>query len=148
MKKIQWTLAAVALAALAGNLAPAAHAQDGDGWTVTKALQSEKLDYSKLNNSTYDYADIATAKGNHYSDNQVATMLKIAKLSGQRFKDVFWALNRGETFAMLAGKYNIPYSRLRHVDAEKDEIAAFESAYLATGKTSARRDKIDAILMK
>ena len=148
MKTLKLTIAGAALAALALNIAPAARAQDGGGWTVAKALDSEKLDYSKLNNSTYDYADIATAKGDHLSDTEVAKILKIARHSGQKFKDVLWAVNRGETFAMLAAKNGLSNASLRHVDAEKDEIAAFQSAYLATGAPSVRRNKIDRILMK
>lgn len=148
MKSTTLTIAGVALAALALNIAPAARAQDGGGWTVAKAMASDKLDFTKLNNSTYDYADISMAKGDRLSDTQVAKILKIARHSGQRFKDVLAAVNRGETFAVLAAKNGVAYSSLRDVDAEKDEIAAFESAYLATGMPSVRRNTVDKILMR
>ncbi len=103
----------------------------------------EPLDYSKLFNITYDYNDIVKAKAAKLSDDDVARALRIARARHVPFSSVVAAVGRGESFASVAHGTN-----LSHLEKEKDEIAAFESAYFSSGWIAQRRNNIDYLLAK
>lgn len=88
-----------------------------------------KMDYSILSNRNYDYVDLQQAKAHGYSDSQVASIATIAAKSGYSFRTVLAAVDRGESFPMLASKYNLRIGDVYSNDKEKQEIANYMAAY-------------------
>lgn len=150
-----WVLAG-AVAAMLGGSTLAARAQDATTTTTTDSTMSTTTttgamnggmmnngmsgdmsggmtDFSILSNPNYDYKNLMQAKAYGLSDSQIATISKIAKESYTPFPEIAADVERGETFPMLAGKYNLNLSNIYDVDTEKQEIANYEAAYEATG---------------
>jgi uncharacterized surface protein with fasciclin (FAS1) repeats len=90
-------------------------------------------DYSILSNPNYDYVDLMQAKARGLSDNQIATVSKIAKESGVPFSEIARAVERGQTFPSLAGEYNLKLADVYSADKEKQEIADYISTYESIG---------------
>jgi hypothetical protein len=132
------------LASLSGACAVlACQVANGDGNTGSPTqLPSTALDYSRINNNTYTYSDLAIAKSRHLSDEQIAKILKVAELTGVKFRNISEAVERGDTFTTIADDYRIRCSDLKDVQKQKDEISAFEAAYEATGAEGSRRQNI------
>ena len=124
----------IGLAAVLGTMStPAARAQ------TRPAPSNEALDYSMLNNRVFDFFDLNAAKAHSLSDRQVATILKIARLSGKSFHVIGAAVYQGGTFRQIAWDHNVPYSALKNVVQEEDDIASYTAAYLSTGSAGQRR---------
>ena len=87
------------------------------------------IDYSILNNQLYNYVDLQQAKNRGLSDSQIATIAKIAKKSYMPFTAVSAAVERGETFPMLATEYSLNVDDVYESDKEKTEIANYTTAY-------------------
>jgi len=90
-------------------------------------------DYSILSNPAYDYIDLQQAKARGLSDSQIATIAKISKESGEPFRMVSAAVERGQTFPSLAGEYNLKLADVYSADKEKQEIANYISTYESIG---------------
>ncbi|MBV9852188.1 MAG: hypothetical protein JO250_21185 [Armatimonadetes bacterium] len=152
MKHQNW-IASGAIIALLAAASPALKAQDNgtSGTTPPPAatdttpsagsnmsgsssgMSGGTIDYSLLNTQAFDYLDLKKAQVHGYSDNQIATIAKIAEQTGERFSDVRAALGRGESFVMLAQEYNLSLADLYDVDAEKAKIENYKRAYETTG---------------
>jgi len=89
--------------------------------------------YSILSNPAYDYIDLQQAKARGLSDSQIATIAKISKESGESFRMVSSAVERGQTFPSLAGEYNLKLADVYSADKEKQEIADYISTYESIG---------------
>ena len=136
MKHQNW-IAAGAIAAMVAA-APALKAQDSTSTTtgsMSTGMSSPAgtIDYTVLANRTFDYLDLTQAKASGLSDNQVATVAKIAEETGQPFHSIRADLMRGESFSMLATKYNLDLADLYNVDDEKTKIDNYKAAYETTG---------------
>ncbi len=94
-------------------------------------------DFSLLNNMTYNYVDLQQAKARGLSDNQIATIAKIASESEVPFTFVSAAVERGETFPYLAGEYNLKLADVYKNDKYKQQIAEYMAAYDAASLKSA-----------
>ena len=136
MKHQNW----IAVGAIAAMMAaaPALKAQDSTSTTtgsMSTGMSSPAgtIDYTVLANRTFDYLDLTQAKASGLSDNQVATVAKIAEETGQPFHSVRGDLMRGESFPTLATMYNLNLADLYNVDDEKAKIDAYKSAYETTG---------------
>ena len=146
-----WVLASAVAAMLAGS-SLAVRAQDATGTTTTTDstmstttttgamtggmsgdMSGGMTDFSILSNPNYDYKELMQAKAYGLSDSQIATISKIAKESYMPFHEISADVQRGETFPMLAGKYNLNLGSIYDVDTEKQEIANYIAAYEATG---------------
>lgn len=118
-------------------------------WTVAGAYAKppdDVIDCSKLYNTVYDYEGISRAKQASLSDDDVARVLKMTRRSGLPFRYFVAALARKEPLSALARRAGVSMAELKDVRAEKDELAAYESAYFATGNIAARRNNIDRLL--
>lgn len=91
------------------------------------------IDYSVLGNRDFNYTDIKKAKSEGFSDNEVASIAKIAHYSGVPFADITDRALSGTTFSTLATQLNLKLGDVLDVADEKDKIAAYETAYEATG---------------
>lgn len=116
--------------------------------TPARPPLNEPLDYGKLYNPVYDYDDIVRAKTAFMSDDDVARVLKMVKRSGLPFRYFVAAYARKEPFTKLAKRAGVGMAELKNVSEEKDELAAYEAAYLATGEGARRRNRIDVLLAK
>ena len=94
------------------------------------------MDYHILSNPHYDYVDLMQAKARGLSDSQIATIAKIAKTSGVPFREVSSAVERGATFPMLAGEYNLKLADVYENEKEKQQIADYISVYESIGTKS------------
>ena len=84
-------------------------------------------DYWILNNRVFDAVDLQQSRARGLSDNQIATIVKIARKTGLSYRYVASAVERGETFPELASKYNLRLSDVYDVDKEKQQIADYTS---------------------
>lgn len=73
------------------------------GGMSSGSMSGGSMDYSILSNPNYDYVDLAQAKARGLSDNQIATIAKIAKESGVPFRTISAAVERGQTFQFWLG---------------------------------------------
>ena len=164
----QITLAAVALGALA--LPSATFAQDATPpappaasmpMTTTPATMpaapmsfepswrpaDESLDYRKLYNPCFNSIDLQEAKADHLSDNQVAAILKIAEETDLKFDTILSLVEEGQTFSLITQTYGLNgWTTVHDVQKQKDEIAAYLSAYGATGEHNGRRGLLQKAL--
>lgn len=85
------------------------------------------VDYSILNNQVYDYLDLRLAQELGYSDGEIASIAKIARLTGLPFKLILNRVHQGRLFALLASDYGL---RLGDVLDASDEQARINE-YLA-----------------
>jgi len=113
-------------------------------------MSSDRPDYSVLLDSNLDYQELKKAKATGYSDKEVATISQIARLTGVPFRDIYEAVLRGVTFFQLADRYNLSLSDIHEISDEQTRIAAFESAYEATGSgfrrvASAQNTELEAM---
>lgn len=124
-----------------------AHAQSASASAqfLSKVQAGEQLDYSDLYNSTYNFGDLKCAKTLHYSDKDIASILKIAQLSQTRFRDIFNLTVSGLSLTNAAERYGVPVSSLRDIQPQKDEIAAYIAAYESTGKLGVRRQTLSKL---
>lgn len=126
------------------------NAKTGTVGTVSsdsKASLDDPLDYSMLYNRIFDYNDIVAAKTtNRLDDNGVAGVLKIAKTSGLSFRYIVNRVGIGQNLPVVAAQLGYSPDLLKNVSKEKDEIAAYEAAYLATGELAQRRNTIEHLL--
>lgn len=86
-------------------------------------------DYSILSNRYFDYVDLQQARARGLSESQIATVVKISKLTGLSFRRVSAAVERGETFPSLATQYNLRLNDVYEIDKEKQDIADYTSLY-------------------
>lgn len=96
-------------------------------------MSSNTPDYSLLANPLFNYANIKGAMAKGLSDNQVASILRISKLTGLSFRDVTDQVLEGKTFAAIAYDHNLKLSDVLEPDMEKQQIAAYLAAYESTG---------------
>ncbi len=87
------------------------------------------MNYKILSNPTYSYTDLMMAKNRGLSDSQIATIAKIAKKTDMPFGAVSAAVERGETFPMLATEYGLNLADVYQNDKEKGQIADYKAAY-------------------
>ena len=91
------------------------------------------VDYTMLNSKTLDYTDLIAAKARGLSEDQVATVAKIAEKTGMPFRDITDAVIRGETFSKLADMYNLKLQDVMDASDEKTKIASYKMTYEMTG---------------
>lgn len=91
------------------------------------------IDYSVLGNPDFNYTDLKKAKAEGFSDNEVASIAKLAHYSGVPFTSITDRVLHGTTFSTLATQYAVRLGDVLDVTDEKDKIAAYETAYEATG---------------
>lgn len=96
-------------------------------------MSSGTPDFKMLNNKTFDYTDLMAAKARGLSDDQVATVAKIADKTGVPFRDVADAVIRGVTFAKMADMYNLRLQDVLDVNDEKAKIDTYKTTYEMTG---------------
>jgi len=127
--------AAFAAAALFAAFSPGAHAAALD--QMGASMTTTVIDYTSLINPPVDYLDLKQASEAGLSDTEIAAAAKIAEKTGTPFNEVTAAVLRGETFASLADRANIPLPDLWNVTDEKAKIANYVQAYESTGAGSA-----------
>ncbi len=84
-------------------------------------------DYSILNNKVFDGVDLQQSRARGFSDNQIATIVKISKLTGYPFRQISGEVGRGKTFPVLASAYNLRLNDVYSVDKEKQEVADYDA---------------------
>lgn len=126
--------AALAAAALFAAFSPGAHAAALD--QMGASMTTTVIDYTSLINPPVDYLDLKQASEAGLSDTEIAAAAKIAEKTGTPFNEVTAAVLRGETFASLADRANIPLPDLWNLTDEKAKIANYVQAYESTGAGS------------
>lgn len=116
-------------APMAAPMAPATGNMSAAPMATTMSMSTGTIDYTPLNNPFYNYVDLQQAKNRGLSDSQIATIAKIAKKSYTPFNTVSAAVERGETFPSLATEYGLKIGDVYENDAEKTEIANYNTAY-------------------
>ncbi len=101
--------------------------------STTTTMAPGSIDYSVLGNMDLNYTDLKKAKAEGFSDSEVASMENIHRYSGVPFIDIADRVLHGTTFSTLATQYNLNLADVLEVADEKDKIAAYETAYEATG---------------
>ncbi len=104
--------------------------------SMSGSMSSGMPNYHILSNPHYDYVDLMQARARGLSDSQIATIAKIARKSGMSFRTVSAAVERGETFPMLATEYNLNLADVYESDKEKQQIADYISTYESIGTKS------------
>jgi len=87
------------------------------------------IDYHILNNPFYNYVDLMQARNRGLTDSQIATIATVARASYMPFDTISRAVERGETFPMLATEYNLNLADVYANDKEKARIADYITAY-------------------
>jgi hypothetical protein len=108
---------------------------------ITPIPASEKLDYHLLYNNTFNKVDIDQAKSAHYSDEQIAKIYKIAKLTNRQFRDIYSLVRDGQSFYLLSEETGVSLFDLNNCQKEQDEIDGYESAYAGTGLGNLNKPK-------
>ncbi len=124
-------------APMAAPMAPATGNMAAAPTVTTTSMSTGTIDYTPLNNPFYNYVDLQQAKNRGLSDSQIATIAKIAKKSYTPFNTVSAAVERGETFPSLATEYGLKIGDVYENDAEKTEIANYNTAYESLNAKSA-----------
>ncbi len=101
--------------------------------STTTTMAPGSIDYSVLGDPELNYTDLKKAKAVGFSDNEVASMEKLHHYSGAPFTDIVDRVLHGTAFSTLATQYNLNLGDVLDVATEKDKIAAYETAYEATG---------------
>lgn len=101
--------------------------------SMSMPMAPGSIDYSVLNNPDFNYSDLKKAKSEGFSDNEVASIAKIAHYSGVSFAVITSRVLNGTTFSALATELNLKLGDVLDVADEKDKISAYETAYEATG---------------
>lgn len=96
---------------------------------MTGMMDRNGTDYSLLNNPNYDYVDLKRASTLGYSDSEVASISKIARLSGRPFSFILNRVHAGRTFAWLASDYNLKLGDVLDAADEQARIARYLSLY-------------------
>jgi hypothetical protein len=87
---------------------------------------------------SYNAMDIRQAREEGLSHGQIATIAKIADLSGQSFNQVASDVLAGQSFGILADRYNLRLKDVLDASDYRDQIRMYMMAYNATGKGAAR----------
>ncbi len=144
MNRKNWKVASAVAAMLAVTVS-AASAQDmmkDKSMMKDKMMSGDKMmmsgtpDFSLLSHSPYSYVELQQAMRLGYSETQIATIAKIARLSGWSFSDVYGKVKRGETFGMIANAANLKLSDVLNVDDEKQTVSDYKTAFESTGMMS------------
>jgi hypothetical protein len=85
---------------------------------------------------SYDAMDIQQARLEGFSYGQVATIAKIADLTGNPFSSISSQVLAGHTFADLASGYNLRYEDVLSAQDNRDQIKSYVTAYWTTGKNA------------
>lgn len=146
MKTRNHGMLAAAVAALLMGAAPQTQAQTPTAMPMTQGsmtqgsmarggmMSGSTPNYSLLvSTRSYDYTDLTFAARRGYSETQIATVAKIAEMTGGSFRDVLAMVARGETFGMIAGDANLKLTDVMDVDDAKQKIADYKAAYETTG---------------
>ena len=112
------------------------------------SMDMNGADYRLLSNPNYDYVDLTRASRLGYSDREIATISKIARLSGWPFSFILNRVHVGRTFALLASDYNLRLGDVLDATDEQariarylslyeslDELGTVHTAYLSTAQT-------------
>lgn len=86
---------------------------------------------------SYDALDIRQAREEGLSHGQIATIAKIADMTGQSFSQVKDDVLAGNSFGILADKYNLRLEDVLDSKDYRDQIKWYMMAYNATGKGAA-----------
>jgi hypothetical protein len=86
---------------------------------------------------SYDAVDIRQAREEGLSHGQIATIAKIADMTGQSFDQVKDDVLAGSSFGILADKYNLRLEDVLDSKDYRDQIRWYMMAYNATGKGAA-----------
>lgn len=157
MSRSQHWLRRLALPALLAVLGTAAHAQntttttttttttdtsmtpmmpmmpmmDASGMLMPSMEMTGPVDYRVLYNSPYDYIDLKLADTLGYSRSQIASIAKIARLTGLPFKYILNQVHQGRTFPWLASDYGLKLGDVLDASDEQIRIDQYLRAYNA-----------------
>jgi hypothetical protein len=106
------------------------------GAATSVLADPDAINYGALNNTNYTYTDLIIAKTRDFSDTTIAKLVKISEESGTPFSVLSDRLEIGATFVSLADRYGVPIADLSHVQAQKDEVANYMSAYETSGNNA------------
>ena len=118
--RFRWCVLALLLTASVTGFCAVAQAQDA---------APAPADYSVLNNRAYDYIDLRQAQELGYSDGEIASIAKIARLTGLPFKFILNQVHEGRTFALLASEYNLKLSDVLDAADERARITEYLQLY-------------------
>ncbi len=84
-------------------------------------------DYKILNNRYFDAADLEQSRARGLSDTEIASIVRVVKLTGLPFGQVSAMVERGESFPVIATEYNLKLSDVYNVDKEKQQVSDYDA---------------------
>jgi hypothetical protein len=137
MKRNILIIAAAAL--LCGGVTGTARA---DSWSSarmsTGAFAGGTPDYSLLNNQAFDYTDLLKARNSGLSDDSIATIARIAEITGLPYGEITQEVLDGQTFGDLSWTWGFDLTQVLNNQDEKTKIANYVAAYETTGRFAAK----------
>lgn len=85
--------------------------------------------YQVLSNRYFDGVNLQQARARGLSDNEIASVIKIVKLTGFSFDQVVGMVERGQSFTQIATEYNIRPSDVYNVQKEKQDVSDYDALY-------------------
>ena len=109
--------------------APMSPGMSGSGSMSSGPMSPSDLptDYKILNNRYFDATDLEQARARGLSDSEIASVVRIVKLTGLPFGQVSAMVERGESFPVIATEYNLKLSDVYNVDKEKQQISDYDA---------------------
>ncbi len=117
-----------------GDYSPPATLSTGP---INTSINYHALTYKNLNEN-----DLQVAATLHYSDRQIAKILKLSKETDFSFLSILNHVADGETFPILCREYGVSLSALKDVSKEIKQVDDYESAIAATGTNSFKRPSV------
>jgi uncharacterized surface protein with fasciclin (FAS1) repeats len=100
----------------------------------TGAFANGTPDYTLLNNKSFDYTDLLKARSSGFSDDDIATIAKVAHETGEPFHEIADDALNGKTFSTMASDWGLNIGNLYDNQDEKTRIANYVAAYETTGR--------------
>ncbi len=105
--------------------APMSPGMSGSSMPMSGDMSNMPTDYKILNNRFFDGTNLQQAKARGLSDNEIASVVRIVKLTGFSFDRIVGMVERGATFPQIATNYNLNLSDVYNVDKEKQEVSDY-----------------------
>lgn len=100
----------------------------------TGAFANGTPDYRLLNNHSFDYTDLSSARARGLSDDDIAITAKIAEETGEPFNEILDYVLDGETFSTICSQFGLNMNDVYNTQDEKTKIANYVAAYETTGR--------------
>ena len=128
--------------------APAASSMStGTMSSPTMTMSPDAPDFTLLANPLFNYSEIKGAKAKGLSDSQIASIIRISKLTGMSVRDTTDKVLAGQTFSKIAYDNNLKLTDVLSPDLEKQQVAGYMAAYESSGSMALKPESMSAMPM-